>query len=251
MGKMSQVRRRPAGRQYAHHGTPELSVGEVLVPANRLGLRRVQQGRPTERGSDITQARLAFMQAEYQAIRAARIAAVSAQHSILTYGLAATAAIFAGLLTAWHDLGLRIGILSLAPIILICMWFIFYGEVLRLMRASWFTWELEKKINGALRDTTAPSGGSCLEPADVLHWERWARGGNRWARDLHSRLTHYIASGILCGTALASTVLALFFGLPAAGGIRVLALCASSIFAALLATGMTMVIRNPMLRETQ
>jgi hypothetical protein len=43
-------------------------------------------------------------------------------------------------------------------------------------------------------------------------------------------------------------VLALVFGLPVAGGLRVLALCGSSIFVALLATGMAMVIRNPMLR---
>ena len=42
------------------------------------------------------------MQAEYQAIRTARIRPVSAQHSILTYGLAATAAMFTGLLSTYR-----------------------------------------------------------------------------------------------------------------------------------------------------
>ena len=67
-------------------------------------------------------ARLAFIQGEYNSIRAELVAAVSTQQTVMTYALAAMAVIFTGLLSVWSNLAVRIGILSLAPLILLFIW---------------------------------------------------------------------------------------------------------------------------------
>ena len=56
--------------------------------------------------------RLGFMQGEYNSIRAELVAALSTQQTVMTYGLAAMAVMFTGLLSTWANLAIRIGILT-------------------------------------------------------------------------------------------------------------------------------------------
>jgi len=56
------------------------------------------------------------MQGEYNSIRAELVAAVSTQQTVMSYGLAAMAVMFTGLLSTWPNLAIRIGILSLASL---------------------------------------------------------------------------------------------------------------------------------------
>ncbi|HEX3779968.1 MAG TPA: hypothetical protein VHX38_09880 [Pseudonocardiaceae bacterium] len=207
-------------------------------------------------------ARLEFMQGEYNSIRTELVAAVSSQQVVMTYALAAIAVIFSGLLSAWSNFAVRIGILSLAPLILLFIWFVWFGEALRLIRARWFIWELEKKINSEFGDDagivrtaqdagTTRGGRSSLRPGDTLHWEAWVRGHNRWGRNLHSRPSYQLATGILCGTGLASTVLALVgvFATPgSAVGLRALAIGAGAVFSGLLGLSAVTTLRNPLVR---
>ncbi len=129
--------------------------------------------------------RLGFMQGEYNSIRAELVAALSTQQTVMTYGLAAMAVMFTGLLSTWANLAIRIGILSLAPLILLFIWFVWFGEALRLIRARWFIWELEQRINAELREPDELAH-------DTLNWESWVRGRNRWGRNLHSRPAYHL-----------------------------------------------------------
>jgi hypothetical protein len=188
--------------------------------------------------------RLGFMQGEYNSIRAELVAALSTQQTVMTYGLAAMAVMFTGLLSTWPNLAIRIGILSLAPLILVFIWFVWFGEALRLIRARWFIWELEQRINAELREPDGPAH-------DTLNWESWVRGRNRWGRNLHSRPAYHLATGILCGSGLVSTVLALAFAFatrPAPAGLRVLAVCAAAVVCGLLVVSAVTTLRNPLLR---
>jgi hypothetical protein len=185
------------------------------------------------------------MQGEYNSIRAELVAALATQQTVMTYGLAAMAVIFTGLLSSWANLAIRIGILSLAPLILLFIWFVWFGEALRLIRARWFIWELEQRINAELRTSER------RPIADALNWESWVRGRNRWGRNLHSRPAYHLATGILCGSGLVSTVLALAFafaGRPAPAGLRVLAVGSAVVVCGLLVFSAVTTLRNPMLR---
>ncbi|KAA2267076.1 hypothetical protein F0L68_00655 [Solihabitans fulvus] len=196
-------------------------------------------------------ARITFMQHEYLAIRAELLAALSNQQTILAYGLAATAVIYTGVLTNWSNLQLRTGILSLAPLLLMFVWFVWYGEVQRLLRARWFLWQLEKKINAQLRVPRAPSGESELPSADTLHWESWVRGRNVWRKNLHSRPAYHLATGLLCGTGLGTTALSVVLGLTApqlSGPLRALVLCGAAGFLVLLGYAAFLVGHNDLLK---
>jgi hypothetical protein len=187
------------------------------------------------------------MQGEYNSIRAELVAALSTQQTVLTYGLAAMAVIFTGLLSAWGNLAIRVGILSLAPLILLFIWFVWFGEALRLIRARWFIWELEQRINAELRETGEPGSSA----PDTLNWESWVRGRNRWRRNLHSRPAYHLATGILCGSALASTVLALAFAFATRStpaGLHLLAVCAAVVVCGVLVFSAVTTLRNPLLR---
>ncbi len=158
---------------------------------------------------DAGQARLAFLLNEYNSIRAELVAAVATQQAVMNYGLAAIAVIYTGVLASWSNVPVRTGILGLAPILLMFVWFVWYGEVKRLVRTRWFLWELEKKVNALLRrpDVDVGVGESDLPAGDVLHWESWVRGRNRWRLNLHSRPAYHLSTGLLCGTGLGTTVL--------------------------------------------
>jgi hypothetical protein len=153
------------------------------------------------------QARLAFLLGEYNAIRAELVAAVSTQQTVMTYGLAAIAVIYSGLLASWSNVPVRTGILGLSPVLLVFVWFVWFGEVQRLGRARWFLWELEQKVNALLRPAHDVPSGSTLPASDVLHWESWVRGRNKWRVNLHSRPAYHLATGLLCGTGLGTAVL--------------------------------------------
>ncbi|SDI06322.1 hypothetical protein SAMN05192558_101803 [Actinokineospora alba] len=198
------------------------------------------------------QARLVFMQHEYNSIRAELVAAVTTQQTVMSYGLAAIAVIYTGLLASWQNLALRTGILSLAPLLLVFVWFVWWGEVQRLGRARWFLWDLEKKINAQLRAPDAVAGESDLPPADVLHWESWVRGRNRWKMNLHSRPAYHLATGLLCGTGLGTTVLSVVLTAttsPMSGGLRLLAYGGAAGFFVLCGYALLSFRRNPLFRN--
>ncbi|MBW4716843.1 hypothetical protein [Saccharothrix obliqua] len=200
---------------------------------------------------DRGQARLAFLLHEYNAIRAELVAAVGTQQTVMNYGLAAIAVVFTGVLASWSNVPVRTGILSLTPVLLMSVWFVWYGEVKRLLRTRWFLWELEKKVNGLVGAADVPTGGSDLPTGDVLHWESWVRGRNRWRVNLHSRPAYHLATVLLCGTGLGGTALSV--GLAFAGDLatplRVLVVGGAVGFLALFTYAVRVVRANPMLAD--
>ncbi|MEU4804650.1 hypothetical protein [Actinosynnema sp. NPDC023587] len=198
---------------------------------------------------DPGQARLAFLLTEYTAIRAELVAAVATQQTVMNYGLAAIAVIYTGVLATWANVPLRTGILALAPALLMFVWFVWYGEVKRLGRTRWFLWELEKKVNALLRSPAPAGTGSDLPPGDVLHWESWVRGRNRWRVNLHSRPAYHLSTGLLCGTGLGTTALSVALGVT--GGLPmpwpVLVYGGAAAFLALLGYAVRVVRGNPLL----
>src|SRR5689334_3942496 len=93
--------------------------------------------------TSVEDARLTFILHEYDKVKDEMLASITSQHTTMTYGLTAAAAIFTGLLATWNNLDIRLSILSLAPIFLIFIWFIWFGELIRMARAARFLWELE------------------------------------------------------------------------------------------------------------
>ncbi|MFD1152065.1 hypothetical protein [Saccharothrix hoggarensis] len=211
-----------------------------------MGLRKSRGPAPFV---DEQQARLAFLLGEYNAIRAELVAAVSTQQTVMTYGLAAIAVIYSGLLASWSNASLRTGILSLSPVLLLFVWFVWYGEVQRLGRARWFLWELEQKVNALLKPAHDVPAGSALPASDVLHWESWVRGRNKWRRNLHSRPAYHLATGLLCGTGLGTTALSVALSLvsPPSVELRVLVFGGAAVFLALLWYAWFVFRRNPLL----
>ncbi|ONI80325.1 hypothetical protein ALI22I_44040 [Saccharothrix sp. ALI-22-I] len=185
---------------------------------------------------DRPQARLAFMLAEYNTIRTELVAAVSTQQTVMTYGLAAIAVIYSGLLASWSNVPVRTGILSLAPVLLVFVWFVWFGEVQRLGRARWYLWELEQKVNALLRPEQDVPSGSALPASDVLHWESWVRGRNKWRTNVHSRPAYHLATGLLCGTGLGTTVLSVVLSQVSrpGGPLQALVFGGAALFLALL-----------------
>lgn len=195
---------------------------------------------------------------QYIAVKAEMLAAISAQHVIMTYSLAATAAIFTGLLAIWDDQNLRVAVLAMAPLFLIFVWFIWEGEVLRMARAARFIWELEKMVNPLLAGRQRPSrpggaaDGSDLDDAAVLHWESWVRGENRWSRHLHLGPSYMLSSAVLVSLAIFSMSLAVVFAVISADvetPVRVLAFCATPAFLVLLFVAIVSLVRNPLMKR--
>ncbi|MCE7001158.1 hypothetical protein LZG04_41015 [Saccharothrix sp. S26] len=200
---------------------------------------------------DRAQARLAFLLGEYNAIRAELVAAVSTQQTVMTYGLAAIAVIYSGLLASWSNVPVRTGILALSPVLLVFVWFVWFGEVQRLGRARWFLWELERKVNALLRPTDDVPSGSALPASDVLHWESWVRGRNEWRLNLHSRPAYHLATGLLCGTGLGTTALSVGLSLVSRPPVelRVLVFGGAAVFLALLWYAWFVFRRNPFIGD--
>ncbi|WP_158850882.1 hypothetical protein [Saccharothrix deserti] len=198
---------------------------------------------------DRAQARLAFMLAEYNTIRTELVAAVSTQQTVMTYGLAAIAVIYSGLLASWSNVPVRTGILSLAPVLLVFLWFVWFGEVQRLGRARWFLWELEQKVNALLKPDQDVPSGSTLPASDVLHWESWVRGRNRWRTNVHSRPAYHLATGLLCGTGLGTTVLSVVLSQVSRppAPLQVLVFGGAAVFLAMLWYAWFAFRRNPFL----
>lgn len=230
---------------------------KVPIPPRRRGgigtVRAVtfwKSGRTPEPLGDPGQARLAFLLNEYTAIRAELVAAVASQQAVMNYGLAAIAVIYTGVLATWSNVPLRTGILALAPVLLMFVWFVWYGEVKRLLRTRRFLWELEKKVNAVLRSPEATAGESDLPAGDVLHWESWVRGRNRWRENLHSRPAYHLSTGLLCGTGLGTTVLSVVLGVTDSGiatALLVLLYGGAAAFLALLWYAVSLVRSNPLL----
>lgn len=126
-----------------------------------------------------------------------------------------------------------------------------YNSIRAELVARWFLWDLEKKINAQLRAPEAVAGESDLPPADVLHWESWVRGRNRWKRNLHSRPAYHLATGLLCGTGLGTMVLSVVLSVtsPMSGGLRLLVIGGAVGFVLLCGYALVSFRRNPLFRN--
>ncbi|MEV4145426.1 hypothetical protein AB0J40_17265 [Amycolatopsis sp. NPDC049691] len=170
---------------------------------------------------------------EYNAARMEQLQSRTTQNSMMTAAVAATAAVFAALLSTWSNAGLRIGILSAAPLFIVILWSVRLAEIMRIGRTSEFLLELERLVNAEVaggRRTADPRG---LDPANALHWESWLRGKNRWRIAFRTGSSYLLTSVLLLGTAFTGTVLAVVYSLAdarAGGGLRVFTCLASALW---------------------
>lgn len=181
------------------------------TPANRGSIRPL--GPTPELILERSRARLSLLMHEYDSVRTEHLACRSAQQTIMMAAVASAAAVFAGLLSTWANVNLRIGILSFAPLFLALIWAMWFGEVVRIARTSWFLWELERVINTELKENVQPPTVNTLDPTHALHYEGWLRGTNPWGRPLRARASYILASLILLGTGFIATVLSLVYAL--------------------------------------
>jgi 4-amino-4-deoxy-L-arabinose transferase-like glycosyltransferase len=225
----------------------EQSFGETGTPSQGSQPGPAQDG-PTRRD---------FVLHEYDAVKAEMTAAVSAQHTIMTYALAGAAAVFTGLLATWDEPALRVALLALGPLFLVMVWFVWYGEIVRMARAGRYIWELEKLVNADFAGGRAPDSRRTpvptdLDPAEVLHWEGWVRGNNRWQRSLHISESYVLATGLLHSMAVFATTLSLVFALTSDGidaAIRVLPFFVAPVVVLFVAIAVRAVGTNPLLRR--
>jgi len=194
-------------------------------------------------------ARLTFTLHEYGKVKDELLASITSQHTTMTYGLTAAAAIFTGLLTTWDNIDIRLSILSLAPIFLSFVWFIWLGEVTRMARAARFLWDLEKRVNVDLCPARSSSPA-----APALHWESWVRGENQWRQNLLLGPSYAISSAVLLGMAVISSALAValfLFEHTSEAWLSGLVFGAAACTAALIFIGGLTIRRNPLLRRGQ
>ena len=221
------------------------------------GLRFSLKNRQVQRPDSIEATKWDLILHEYDTVRSELLYAIAAQHTIMTYTLAATAAIFTGLLATWSKIDIRVTILSLAPLFLMFAWFVWFGELVRMARAARFSWEMEKMINFKVR---SESGGllqvgrdaSGLSQNDVLHWEGWVRGDNKWHMNLHLGPSYALSSALLIGTAVISMTLSIVFAATLGElsiGIRFLAAGAALLSAAIIVYAGYSIRVNPLIRR--
>jgi hypothetical protein len=195
--------------------------------------------------------RFNFLLHQYDSVRAEHLASRSAQQTVMTAAMASTAAVFAALLSTWSNVDVRIGILSFAPLFLTFVWFIWFGEVLRIGRTSWFLWELEQLVNAELRTNRPPVDGTDLDPTLTLHWEGWLRGQNPWGKPLRGPLSYVLASATVLGTALVSTIMSFVFAFSSqqvAIGLKILTSVSGIAWAVMFAYVIAS-IRHPIIRS--
>ncbi|MCM3887477.1 hypothetical protein [Frankia sp. R82] len=186
---------------------------------------------------------------EYEKVKEEMLFAITAQQTTLNYGIAAMAIVFTGVLSTWSNAPLRTSILSLAPIFVAGIWFIWLGELIRMARAARFLWELERLLNKG-REGRATSY-SDLSPENVLHWEGWVRGANRWHRSLHLGLSYIVSTCLVFGIGLVSSVLGVVFSFTehVSPALRGLTLPSAAFFGGLAVTGAVMLLKNPVLQR--
>ena len=190
---------------------------------------------------------MTFALHEYDRVKDELLAAITSQHTTMTYGLTAAAAIFTGLLTTWSKLDIRLSILGLAPIFLTFIWFIWFGELTRMARAARFLWVLERRLNEEL-----PPFGAGRTDMPALQFESWARGANEWHRNLLLGSPYVISSSLLLGMAVVSSALAVTMLLvehPGQAWLGVLVVVAAAATLAAMAVGATSILRSPVLRR--
>ena len=213
-----------------------------------FGLSRQRPVRPSQPAQTSTaDARLTFALHEYDRVKDELLAAITSQHTTMTYGLTATAAIFTGLLTTWRQLDIRLSILGLAPIFLTFIWFIWFGELTRMARAARFLWVLEKRLNVEL-----PAFRSGRPDMPALQFESWARGDNEWRRNLLLGSPYVISSSLLLGMAVVSSVLAVTLLLvehPGQVWIGLLVFSAAAATLGAMVVGAVSILRSPILRR--
>ncbi|HEY3380024.1 MAG TPA: hypothetical protein VGL77_21325 [Armatimonadota bacterium] len=112
---------------------------------------------------------------EYRSIRQESLDAMKLQQSVLNFGVAALAALFAAAFNLWDRypfLAEMVFFWLIPPICSIAL-IIWVGEVARMMRAGIYLTELEEKINAAFGYNQRHVFG------DPLGWENWLRQENR------------------------------------------------------------------------
>ena len=194
---------------------------------------------------------------EYDAVKSELLYAIAAQHTIMTYTLAGTAAIFTGILATWSKVDVRVTVLSLAPLFLLFAWFVWFGELVRMARAARFIWEMEKVINSEISRASVQvppgkSNSTDLSGIGTLRWESWVRGDNQWHRNLHLGPSYALSSALLIGMAVISMTLSVFFAVTMgqlATGVRFLAIDAAPLSVIIMAYAGYSIRTNPLTRR--
>lgn len=199
--------------------------------------------------SELEARQLEFLLQEHGKVKDEMLAAISAQHTTMTYALTAAAAIFAGLLNVWEDYPVRVVILSLGPLLIAFLWFIWLGELTRMARAARYLLDRERDVNAFFDQRLGV--GSAGRPRQTLAWESWVRGDNPWGANLHLGLTYALSTCALFGIAVISTVISVVFVAtrPYAGWlVLVVAVCAA-VVVALALLGVWAIRASPVLQR--
>jgi hypothetical protein len=115
-------------------------------------------------GEPLCEQRLDLLMAEYTAIRSEITTSLSNQVSVLSFGAATVGLLVAAAAALWENEGWLSGALLLGIVPLVCFLAlaVYFGEQIRLLRASLFLRGLEAHVNAAFGD------GGC-----ALSWEQW------------------------------------------------------------------------------
>jgi hypothetical protein len=115
-------------------------------------------------GEPLSEQRLELLLAEYTAIRGEITTSLSNQVSVLSFGAATVGLLVAAAAALWENEGALSGALLFGIVPLVCFLAlaVYFGEQIRLLRASLFLRRLETHVNAAFGD------GGC-----ALAWEQW------------------------------------------------------------------------------
>lgn len=105
---------------------------------------------------------------EYKTLRQESLTSINRQQPIFTFGAATIGLLVSAGTFTWDKTPLpEIIFIIFIPMIVYLLFFIWFGEFMRMVRVGRFLVELEKKINNKLRDI------------DALTWENWLSTGPR------------------------------------------------------------------------
>lgn len=230
-----------------------MSIFDVLRPLVVAAVERGGQAAGNTVGREGAEAlpsadrsEFAFMQLEYQQVKAEMLASITAQHTTMQYALAAAGAMFAGLIAVWGQVSVRISILALGPLLLGFLWFTWLGELIRMSRAAHFLMLREREIKTAIADMQGQES-RWMEST----WEEWVRGGNSWKRVLQLKLTYALNSCALFGMGAISVILSNWFAYRTSVDVevRVMSSVCGVVVLILAILGLVHLRENPVLRR--
>jgi hypothetical protein len=140
-----------------------------------------------------------IMLKEYETLRQESLTAMSSRNSILSFGLAAIAALFTASIAAPVDSNVPRPVLILVvPAVAICVVLMWLGEYERTQRAGKFLADLESKINNKAKENKLLTS----EGEELLRWETQLRGESR-----HLKYPYIFTVALLTATGFISLYL--------------------------------------------